>query len=227
MSSQGRPLSSGSSEQLAGKVVLVAASSGTLGEVLAGASSERGARVALATAGGGPRHPAVVGFNSPLETESQVDALFDTLPGVFSPPDVVIVVVEAEPHALAHQTSLASWRRQVETPLRRTFWLLRRAVEEMLSAGSGGRLVIAMEPAPPDAEPDEVVENALFSLVRCVAREYGRRGVACNLVSDGGDRSSGGNPVPSLIAHALYLASAQASFVNGEWLRPGPVRRSS
>ena len=226
MSGQDRPPPSDPALPLAGRAVLVAGSGGGLAESIACASAERGARVALVTSEGGQLHPQVTVFRAPLETDADLDEIFEVLPLQLPRLETVIVVVAAEPFGFAHQVSLDDWRQRVERPLRSTFSLVSRAVEELLAEGAAGRFVIVIEPPAAGVEPDEVVENALRSFVRSFAREYGRRGFACNLVSARGNGRSGENPFASIVEHALYLASPGASFINGDWLVTGPVRAS-
>jgi NAD(P)-dependent dehydrogenase (short-subunit alcohol dehydrogenase family) len=125
----------------------------------------------------------------------------------------------------------------VIAPLRQAFWLARRVIWEFLAGGNGGRLVFVTEPprqwaaGGPGDEPNTVVGGALCSLSRSIAKEVGSRAVACNVVLaapalPAGDRTGRSGPRPASAAHlslpliesALYLASEDASFVNGEVL---------
>lgn len=204
--------------------MLVAGSGGRLAESIAFECAERGARVALATPGGGHQHPNVVALRTPLETDADIDQLFDALPLRLPRLDIVISVIAAAPLGLAHETSFEDWRGCVEKPLRRTFALVSRAVEELLAEGAAARFVLVIEPPAEGRPPDDVVENALDSFVRSFAREYGRRGFACNLLSAQGEQGRGENSLPSIIEYTLFLASEGASFINGEWLAIGPMR---
>lgn len=211
---------------LAGKVVLVAGPDSALASRLAHAAAERGARAALAPAAaaahGPPAGDAIVRFALPLDTESAADELFDAAIARLERVDVLILIVAAEPLGPLHEAGMEGWRRAVSDPLRRLFWLARRAAEEFLASGAG-RLVIVLEPAP-GGERNEVLEDALRSFARSFAREYGRRSLACNLVLPGAAPAAAvaeRRPDTAIVEHALFLASEAASFVTGEMLVVG------
>jgi NAD(P)-dependent dehydrogenase (short-subunit alcohol dehydrogenase family) len=90
---------------------------------------------------------------------------------------------------------------------------VRRAIEGFLADGVAGRLVFVAECADEVHGTNAVVTTALESLVRSVTREYGRRGLACNLVvrTDASETSH-------TVEQVLFLTSPAASFVNGEAL---------
>jgi NAD(P)-dependent dehydrogenase (short-subunit alcohol dehydrogenase family) len=105
--------------------------------------------------------------------------------------------------------------------LRRLFWLARRAVEECLAEGAAARIVLLLDPDPAGAR-NEVVEGALRSFARSLAREYGSRALACNVIvpvrSCGTDGARAPDLVDAIVEHVVFLASPDASFVNGETL---------
>jgi hypothetical protein len=64
-------------------------------------------------------------------------------------------------------------------------------------------------------DPNEMVAAALVSLGRSIAKEAAGRAVACNVVvSRSGSASTSSRA--RIVDAALYLASEDASFVNGE-----------
>ena len=109
------------------------------------------------------------------------------------------------------ETSLAEWNQNLAVHLRGPFLVVQRALQEFLAGGEGGRIVYLI-PAGTEGLGQAVVGSALRSLVRSVAKEYGRRGIACNavLVPD--------EPAQAVAETVLFLSSAEASFVNGEVL---------
>lgn len=225
MSGQPRATGPEAPLSLAGNGVLVAGFGGPLAESIAGECAGRGARVALATPGEVHQHTGVFSLRTPLETDADIEALFEALPLRLPRLDIVIAVITAEPLGLTHEVSLDDWRGRVEKPLRKTFSLVSRAVEELLVEGTPARFVLVVDSAADeDSGPDDLVENALQSFVRSFAREYGRRGLSCNLVSARKERRTDETRLPSIIEHALFLASPEASFINGEWLAIGAAR---
>jgi NAD(P)-dependent dehydrogenase (short-subunit alcohol dehydrogenase family) len=208
---------------LAGRVVLVRGAS-ALPAAIARAATGQGARVVLS-----------------LEDEDHAadsdDRAIDAAVTRFSRLDTVIAVVHATRLASLHDLSLDEWERLVVAPLRRVLRLARSAIEEFLAEGTGGRIVLIVD-APPGGDArgsNAIVAQALVSLARSIAREYGRREVACNVLlptghaaggtvaaastrpDDEHDATSSGDVV-AVIRHALFLASPAASFINGEAL---------
>lgn len=145
----------------------------------------------------------------------------------------VLVVADTGRSALPRagplaETSLAEWDQNLAVYLRGPFLAVQRALQEFLAGGEGGRIVLII-PSSGQGESlsarEIVAAAALRSFVRSVAKEYGRRGIACNAVivarlgdrpQQEEDRSQQGAVVAETV---LFLASSEASFVNGEVLR--------
>jgi NAD(P)-dependent dehydrogenase (short-subunit alcohol dehydrogenase family) len=218
MSAAGLPAQAAAVRPLAGRSALVTGA-GDLARAIACAARDRGALVGLAGPGAeddGLR-ASVHWFRSAPESEADVEGLFDRVALRLPRLDVVIAVVAADPLPPVPELTLAAWREAISVPLRRAFWLARRAVEGFLGDAVDGRLVLVAEPSRNGESPNHVITAALHSFARSFAREYGRRALACNVVVPG--------PVPvgltrpliaAVIEHALFLASPGASFVNGE-----------
>jgi NAD(P)-dependent dehydrogenase (short-subunit alcohol dehydrogenase family) len=180
-----------------------------------------------------------------VSCEPDVDHLFDValeqLPGLH----VLVHSVEntaAPKNKRMLQTSLADWNTELATKLRAPFLLSRRAIEEFLATGAGGRIVYmadAVDKGSTDPVSGAATQTALYSFIRSVAKEYGRYGITCNAVLVPGDSTTdlpalGSSTWPpaqaprSLLRHpdhlemiseaALFLASSEASFVTGEML---------
>jgi NAD(P)-dependent dehydrogenase (short-subunit alcohol dehydrogenase family) len=201
--------------------MLVIGPAGRLARATAHAARDRGACVALAAPDGGEDTSA--GMHSCLSmdigSEAAAEELFDRAALVVPDLETVIVVSPAPPLAPVHQLSRDQWRVSVEDPLRRVFWLVRRAVEGFLGDGVDGRIVLVVENRDETGSTNHVVAAALQSLVRSFAREYGRRGLACNLVVRAQPHlTSPMSPISPIIEQVLFLASPAASFVNGETL---------
>jgi 3-oxoacyl-[acyl-carrier protein] reductase len=203
---------------------LLVRGAGALAAAIARAATAQGARVVL----------------SPEDEDHAADSgdrAIDVAVTRFSKLDTVIAVVHATRLPSLHDLSRDQWERLVVAPLRRVFRLARSAIEEFLAEGTGGRIVLIVDVRPGRDErgSNAIVEQALVSLARSIAREYGRREVACNVLLPSGhaaggtlaaastrpddehDATSSGDVV-AVIRHALFLASPAASFINGEAL---------
>jgi 3-oxoacyl-[acyl-carrier protein] reductase len=159
----------------------------------------------------------------PSDVDRLFDAAFERLPALH-----VLVVNNVEYVTSLSgkpliETSLSDWNESLSYYLRRPFLVTQRAVEEFLGAGEGGRIVFITSARAQDAScPTSlaVAQTALHSFVRSVTKEYGRRKMACNAVvvhdtAGGGMASVNASTAAETV---LFLASAEASYVNGEVL---------
>ena len=219
----GVELEGGPPPALSGKTVLVTGTGDVLARMLAAEAARRGAVTAT---------PGEIAAD-----DADCDRIVDAFITRFGHIDAAIATIGAPRLGALADMSLDVWQDSVIAPLRQAFWLARRVLWEFLAGGSGGRLVFVTEPPREWAagatghEPNTVVGGALYSFARSIAKEVGSRAVACNVVlaapaSPAGGRRSRGEPwaasedyfVQPLIESALYLASENASFVNGEAL---------
>lgn len=205
---------------LTGRNVFVTGPAGRLVSAIAHAARERGARVVLATSN---RSEDAEGRDCPdfsvdIVSEAAADELFERAAILIPGLDTVVVVETVQPLIAVHELSIDQWREIAVDRLRRVFWLIRRAVEGFLADAIDGRIVLVVDYAAPSGETNDVVASALRSLSRSFVREYGRRGLACNLVlstCSHEDASATNDPFP-VVEQVLFLASLAASFVNGE-----------
>jgi 3-oxoacyl-[acyl-carrier protein] reductase len=203
---------------LAGRRLLVAGDP-PAATVMADGASRCGAVVALVTDTSGDALPSTqadaIRYNgaSEADVERAIDQAIEKTGGV----DVLMVVIEAVSMPPLDEEDLASWERCITRPLRTTFWLVRRVAHELLAAGLGGQivLVVAGEQSERRAASAWIVEGALLSLARSIAKEYGRRAITCNVIAGGSIPAA---QCPTVEA-ALFLASPAAGFVTGECLR--------
>jgi len=188
---------------LAGRRVLVVGGAGRLAEALARAARDQGAYVAAVTV-------------DPESGEIDLEHGFDRGLSALGAADSIIATIPTRNRPPADECSLAQWDLAVSTSLRRSFWIARRAVEGFLGEGKTGRLVLVAEPVDGLEATSPVLEGALRSLAGSFAREYGRRSLSCNVVVGAID---GEGAHARLAEQAVFLASPDASFVNGELLR--------
>jgi len=122
------------------------------------------------------------------------------------------------------ETSLAEWNQGLSVGLRCPFLIAQQAVQEFLAGGEGGRIVYIIAAPPPEGAPAhvsvETAQSALISFVRSVAKEYGRRRIACNaiMLRLGEETDPAFGQLDAAAEAVLFLASDEASFVNGEVL---------
>ena len=174
-----------------------------------------------------------------LAVESDVERFFDV--ALEQLPALHVVIHNAEGAVRNNdqpllELSLADWNATLVTNLREPFWVSRRAVQEFLASGEGGRIVhITSAGGETPSASHAASHTALQAFVRSIAKEYGRRGVTCNAVTVRDvrgqevkvreplqpDRRREQQPFrqsAAIAELALFLASTDASFVNGEVL---------
>jgi NAD(P)-dependent dehydrogenase (short-subunit alcohol dehydrogenase family) len=132
------------------------------------------------------------------------------------PPLLAVVQVVVVPAELAGVDALTldAWQRGVTDGLRSAFLVARRAVEEFLGGGRGGRIVHLFD-VPGTCAVTDVTQTALLALVRSVAKEYGPKGIGCNAVL--ADLREEGRAREAAEA-ALMLAAPEGAYVTGELL---------
>jgi 3-oxoacyl-[acyl-carrier protein] reductase len=173
----------------------------------------------------------------PSDLDRFFDAAFERLPGIH----VAVIDQAGFPDPFAgkplHETSLADWEESLSLNLRNPFLFVQRALEEFLAAGEGGRIVWITRAVPAGAPANVAfvaAQSALASFVRSITKEYGRRRIACNAVVVDEDLEAqlgepllqNGKvslPVEAAAETVLFLASSEASFVNGEFLHVPPA----
>lgn len=127
---------------------------------------------------------------------------------------VVHVVAVPPERAGIDALTLDAWRRGVTGGLRSAFVVARRAVEEFLGGGRGGRIVHLFD-VPVGCAVADVTETALRALVRSVAKEYGPKAITCNAVL--ADLREPGRARAAAEA-AFLLTEPEGAYVTGELL---------
>ncbi len=175
-----------------------------------------------------------------VSREEDVERLFDTACERLENLNVVVNNAGVAHDALLVETTLADWNRVLGVNLRGPFLVCRRAVDEFLATG-GGRIVNVSSFAAGGLVGQAAYaasKSALLSLTRSIAKEVGRRGIACNAVVPGfidtemvagmsaEARQARARLTPegrlgtaAEVAEAiLFLASGEAAFVTGDAL---------
>jgi 3-oxoacyl-[acyl-carrier protein] reductase len=239
--------------RFAGKGFVVTGGTRGLGRALVLAAAARGAHVVfcgrpgseaaaeevVGAASGGPGRAFFVPAD--VASEESVERLFDAAMERLPALDVLVNNAGVRRDRLLVDTSLAEWNDVLGVNLRGAFLATRRAIEEMLAGGAGGRIVNVSSIVANGATGQAAYaasKSALLSFTRSIAKEYGRRGITCNAVVPGyldTDMTADLTPEarrareavsphrrfgrPAEVVEAiLFLASAESSFVNGDAL---------
>jgi NAD(P)-dependent dehydrogenase (short-subunit alcohol dehydrogenase family) len=105
------------------------------------------------------------------------------------------------------------WTPAVTGCLRAAFLTFRRAIDEFIGCGAGGRAVILVRCSSAASAIPAALCSALTSLARAVASEYGRRGITCNTVVLAGGDSAVMDAAVELVG---FLLSDDAGYVTGD-----------
>lgn len=237
---------------LDGKVVVVTGGSRGIGRAIVLGALARGARVAfcartpgadadLVKAEAERRHGPgrAIAVAADVSREKDVEALFDATIEAFGRVDVAVNNAAVNRDDLLVHLTVESWDEVIATNLTGPFLVARRAVQELLAQGEGGRIVSLGSLSQMGATSQAsyaASKGGLQGLTRTIAKEYGRRGIFANLVVAGYVETSITARLPEaarrflvdscplrrkaapeeIAAAVLHLASDRAGFVNGE-----------
>lgn len=242
-----------SARDLDGRVVVVTGGSRGIGRATVLGAVRRGAKVAFCcrTLGedsravtaeaeriGGPG--CVFAKAANVAREDDVEALFEATIDRFERVDVAVHSAGISRDQFLIQSSMDVFDDVLATNLTGAFLLARTAVREFLAAGSGGRVVFVGSIADRGATAQvgyAASKGGLRGLARTLAKEYGHKSIATNIVVAGwvktelsaglheaAERLLLGAPLRRAgtadeIANAvLFLASPDTGFINGETL---------
>jgi NAD(P)-dependent dehydrogenase (short-subunit alcohol dehydrogenase family) len=216
---------------LEGRGVLVVGGGSPYGGRLAAAAAAAGASVVYTVLPGhgedGARAPgSLAAVAADPSREDEAERVFAVALGRLPRIDVVVQATAKPQARRLLDASASDWDREVAAPLRAAFFVSRLAVEEFLAHGAGGRLLHVAPlvlPGDPGQAMAAAALEALLSLMRSTAKEYGPRQIACNAVVPVPAAARAGAPAPTpgdAVAEAvLFLASDEASYLNGDALR--------
>jgi NAD(P)-dependent dehydrogenase (short-subunit alcohol dehydrogenase family) len=119
------------------------------------------------------------------------------------------------------ESDSAAWTAPLFAPLTALFLAARRATDELVGGGAGGRMLVVVSAPVAPRTIAATQQAALVSLARSIATEYGRSGVACNALIV---REGNGHGVEAAVESARFLLSEDAGYVTGEVVDLGEGR---
>ncbi|MGQ0842374.1 SDR family NAD(P)-dependent oxidoreductase [Actinokineospora sp.] len=243
------------STELRDKVVLVTGGSRGIGRAIVLAAADAGARVAFCARSLGPATDEVVAeadrlggpgsalaVRADVASETDVEALFDAVIDRFDQVDIVVNNAGINRDALLVQTSTVDFDAVIATNLTGAFLVCRRAVQEFLAQGDGGRIVSISSMSQAGATSQAAYaasKGGLLGLTRTIAKEYGHKGVLANVVTVGYVETDLTRDIDATLRRSLvaatplrrtgrpeeiaavvrFLASARADYINGAAVR--------
>jgi 3-oxoacyl-[acyl-carrier protein] reductase len=240
--------------ELAERVVVVTGGTRGIGRAIALEAASRGARVAVCARRLGDEARAtcdeaeraygkgcVRAIPADVSKEHEVDALFDATLEAFGRIDAVVNNAGINRDDLLVRTSVDVFDDVIATNLTGAFLVARRAVQEFLAQGEGGRIVSISSLSQRGATSQAAYaasKGGLGGLTRTVAKEYGARGIVANMVAVGLVDTELSKKIPEPMRRMLvdtaplrrpgrvteiarvatYLCSPRAAFINGETL---------
>ena len=228
----------GGTRGLGRAIVLAAAERGAHVVFCARPGAEEMAAKVIADSGAAGR-VLFVAANASIAEE--VDRLFDAAMDFLPALTVVVNNAAIVLNKLLIETSLEEWNEVAAVNLRGPFLVSQRAVEEFILGGDGGRIINVSSIAANGSTGQAAYaasKSGLIALTRSVAKEYGKRGILCNAVVPGylesdmtNSFSAEGRAVreqlspmrrfgrlAEVVEAVFFLASGEASFVNGDAL---------
>ena len=202
--------------------------------LIADLSAERAEEVAAACgAAGGEAGAIAVDVANP----ASVDAMMAAMDGRL---DALVCAAGLFVSGNAENTPVEAWRRVLDINLTGTFLAARAAIPVMRAGGGGSIVVISSSTGAHDALPDAVAyvasKGGATMLAKALAVDHAAEGIRVNCIAPGptdtpmlrglldeAGRKAFGETLPvrrlgraeEIAAAALFLASAEASFVTG------------
>jgi 3-hydroxybutyrate dehydrogenase len=155
--------------------------------MLNGRSADKG-KQALEEIGGGDRVDFVAGD---VTNQGEVEAGVDATVARFGQIDILVNNAGGSTgFGLVHELSDEAWSGTCDWILNSTFWATRRALQHMVEAGRGGRIINISSVEGKQANkaavsPYIVFKHALNGFTKAVAFEYGAMGITCNAILPG------------------------------------------
>jgi 3-oxoacyl-[acyl-carrier protein] reductase len=178
------------------RVWVVTGGSRGIGRAIVLDAAARGDRVVFCARTLGPESDAVVAASdgralavaADVAREADVEALFDRALEAHERVDVVVANAGVNRDELLVHMSAEVFDEVIAVNLTGAFLVARRGVQEMLAQGEGGRLVFVSSLSQRGATSQTAYaasKGGLQGLARTIAKEYGGKGIAANLVAVG------------------------------------------
>jgi 3-hydroxybutyrate dehydrogenase len=154
--------------------------------VISGRSSESGTK-ALAEIGAGDR---AIQIPCDARVQTEVEALIDGAVAHFGRVDVLVNSAGgSDGFAPVHQLGDEAWTNAMDFILNSAFWATRRALQTMVTQGSGRVINISSIEGKLGNKANishyVTAKHALNGFTKAVAFEYGRQGITCNAICPG------------------------------------------
>jgi len=146
--------------------------------------------------------------------EDVVEVAFDRLLKQTGDLGACIVVADVRADGISLTDSgPEEWEAALGTCLRAAFLFLRRAIDEFIGAGDGGRILVVLIGSAEPATIGAALATALTSLTNAIATEYGRLAIASNTLVVPADDDVA---IDAAVEAASFLLSADASYVTAQ-----------
>ena len=146
--------------------------------------------------------------------EELVDAAFECAAGNAGEMSGLVVTADLTACREALLETPDEWMSTVADSLRAAFLTFRRAIDEFIACGAGGRVVLVVRCPSPAATIPATLATAFTSLAKAVANEYGRRGITCNALVL--PENSDDDAMDAAADTVRLLLSDEAGYVTGE-----------
>lgn len=178
---------------LTGRTALVTGGASGIGSAIAGALSQRGARVAILDV----KHDAAcdraaelgspsIGLACDVTSEASVTEVVDAVHDEFGRLDIVVNSAGIGLLSAAEDLSLETWQRTLDVNLTGTFLVSRAAGRHLLAAGYGRVINLASQAATVAIDAHAAYCASKFGVVgltKVLALEWAGRGVTANTIS--------------------------------------------
>lgn len=188
--------------RLKDKVAIVTGGSSGIGRAIAIAFAQEGAKVAVADIRKEPRGGGIsttdeidriggkaIFVKTDISKIEDIDNAVGTATKEFGRLDILVNNVGLSIQGSVTETKSEEWERLIDVNLRGVFFASKRAIEEMVRRGTGGKIISIASAAGTVSCSRYAAyctsKAAIISLTRQMAMDYGSRGINVNAISPG------------------------------------------
>ena len=225
---------------LEGKVVVVTGGTRGIGRAIVLEALARSARLAYCgRTVDGEVPDGAMALAADVAREADVEALFDRTVEAWGRVDVAVCNAGINRDSLLVHTTAERFDEVIAVNLTGAFLVARRAVQEFLAQGEGGRIVMIGSLSQGGATSQTAYaasKGGLTGLCRTIAKEYGHKDIVANVVAVGLVDTELSRDVPEVYKRFLiersplrrqgtaeeiarvvaWLSSSRATYINGE-----------